>query len=356
MAERAWDVVVVGAGNAAFCAALAARETGASRAGARARAAEESGGNTRFTAGAIRFAYDGVDDLRGDHAGPDRGRDRTHRFRHLHRGPVLRRHGPGHAVPHRPRPVRAPGHAARFDDDAAGCAARACASRRSGAARPSRSTAGSSSGAASRSKPRAAARAWSTSDRRPSPRSTASRSATARAPSRSIDDGMRSPGVRVQAQRRASTRSRADVGGARLRRLRVQRRDGARAISARAGSSRRCAARRFNTGDGIRMALDIGAVAVRQLVRLPRRRLGPQRAGVRRPRASATTSRSTPIRSASWSTPTGERFVDEGADFRNYTYAKYGRVILEQPGQFAWQIFDAQGRCTCCATSTASSR
>ena len=39
---------------------------------------------------------------------------------------------------------------------------------------------------------------------------------------------------------------------------------------------------------------------------------------------------------------TGRRFVDEGADFRNYTYAKYGRVILEQPGQFAWQIFDAK--------------
>ncbi|MFL5138801.1 MAG: FAD-binding protein, partial [Microvirga sp.] len=36
----------------------------------------------------------------------------------------------------------------------------------------------------------------------------------------------------------------------------------------------------------------------------------------------------------------GERFVDEGADFRNYTYAKYGRVILEQPDQFAWQVFD----------------
>ncbi|MGW3606485.1 FAD-dependent tricarballylate dehydrogenase TcuA [Micromonospora sp. NPDC005161] len=38
----------------------------------------------------------------------------------------------------------------------------------------------------------------------------------------------------------------------------------------------------------------------------------------------------------------GRRFVDEGADFRNYTYAKYGRVILEQPQQFAWQIFDAK--------------
>ena len=36
----------------------------------------------------------------------------------------------------------------------------------------------------------------------------------------------------------------------------------------------------------------------------------------------------------------GDRFIDEGADFRNYTYAKYGRVILNQPGQFAWQIFD----------------
>jgi tricarballylate dehydrogenase len=38
----------------------------------------------------------------------------------------------------------------------------------------------------------------------------------------------------------------------------------------------------------------------------------------------------------------GLRFVDEGADFRNYTYAKYGRVILEQPGQVAWQIFDSK--------------
>ena len=36
----------------------------------------------------------------------------------------------------------------------------------------------------------------------------------------------------------------------------------------------------------------------------------------------------------------GERFLDEGADFRNYTYAKYGRVILAQPDQFAWQVFD----------------
>nr|WP_090345170.1 FAD-dependent tricarballylate dehydrogenase TcuA [Mycolicibacterium malmesburyense]CRL77278.1 succinate dehydrogenase/fumarate reductase flavoprotein subunit [Mycolicibacterium malmesburyense] len=37
----------------------------------------------------------------------------------------------------------------------------------------------------------------------------------------------------------------------------------------------------------------------------------------------------------------GRRFVDEGADFRNYTYAKYGERILKQPGSIAYQIFDA---------------
>ncbi|MEM6595430.1 MAG: FAD-dependent tricarballylate dehydrogenase TcuA [Pseudomonadota bacterium] len=36
----------------------------------------------------------------------------------------------------------------------------------------------------------------------------------------------------------------------------------------------------------------------------------------------------------------GERFVDEGINFRNYTYAQFGRAVLEQPGHFAWQIFD----------------
>ncbi|MFE9006905.1 FAD-binding protein [Streptomyces sp. NPDC007875] len=38
----------------------------------------------------------------------------------------------------------------------------------------------------------------------------------------------------------------------------------------------------------------------------------------------------------------GRRFLDEGADFRNYTYAKYGAEILRQPGSTAVQIFDAR--------------
>lgn len=37
-----------------------------------------------------------------------------------------------------------------------------------------------------------------------------------------------------------------------------------------------------------------------------------------------------------------KRFVDEGADFRNYTYAKYGAEILRQPGAIAFQLFDAK--------------
>lgn len=38
----------------------------------------------------------------------------------------------------------------------------------------------------------------------------------------------------------------------------------------------------------------------------------------------------------------GERFFDEGSDFRNYTYSKMGAAILRQPGGTGWQLFDAQ--------------
>lgn len=40
----------------------------------------------------------------------------------------------------------------------------------------------------------------------------------------------------------------------------------------------------------------------------------------------------------------GERFLDEGRDFRNYTYAEYGARILEQPGGVVFQLFDATTR------------
>jgi tricarballylate dehydrogenase len=38
----------------------------------------------------------------------------------------------------------------------------------------------------------------------------------------------------------------------------------------------------------------------------------------------------------------GERYVDEGANFHSHTYAKYGAEIVKQPGMFVWQVFDAK--------------
>lgn len=38
----------------------------------------------------------------------------------------------------------------------------------------------------------------------------------------------------------------------------------------------------------------------------------------------------------------GDRFVDEGKDFRNYTYAQFGQAVLQQPNHRAWQFFDAK--------------
>ena len=56
-------VIVVGGGNAALCAALSARENGADVVVLERAEGELKGGNTAFTAGAMRVAYDGVDDL-----------------------------------------------------------------------------------------------------------------------------------------------------------------------------------------------------------------------------------------------------------------------------------------------------
>ena len=96
---------------------------------------------------------------------------------------------------------------------------------------------------------------------------------------------------------------------------------------------------RFNTGAGIKMALDIGAMpygnwsgchAVGWDYNAPE--FGDLAVG------DNFQKHSYPF--AIMVNAEGVRFCDEGADFRNYTYAKYGRVVLEQPGQFAWQIFD----------------
>ena len=59
------DVLVVGAGNAALAAAVAAREQGASRAMVLEKARPAlRGGNTHYSGGLFRFAFARNDDLR----------------------------------------------------------------------------------------------------------------------------------------------------------------------------------------------------------------------------------------------------------------------------------------------------
>ncbi|HEX5115564.1 MAG TPA: FAD-dependent tricarballylate dehydrogenase TcuA [Pseudonocardiaceae bacterium] len=97
----------------------------------------------------------------------------------------------------------------------------------------------------------------------------------------------------------------------------------------------------YNTGDGIRMALDIGASpaghwsgchAVQWDHNAPE--FGDLKVG------DGFQKHSYPFGVVV--NADGRRFLDEGLDFRNYTYAMYGRRVLEQPGQVAWQLFDAK--------------
>jgi tricarballylate dehydrogenase len=96
---------------------------------------------------------------------------------------------------------------------------------------------------------------------------------------------------------------------------------------------------RHNTGEGIQMALDIGAQAfghwsschaVAWDASAPP--FGDRRVGDNFQKHSYPLGLIVNVR--------GERFVDEGADMRNYTYAKYGREIIKQPQRLAFQIFD----------------
>ena len=80
--------------------------------------------------------------------------------------------------------------------------------------------------------------------------------------------------------------------------------------------------------------------ALRQLVGMPRRRLGSQRAGVRRPARSATASRSTAIRSASWSTRAASASSTRAPTSATTPTPSTAARSWSSPGQFAWQVFD----------------
>ena len=95
----------------------------------------------------------------------------------------------------------------------------------------------------------------------------------------------------------------------------------------------------YNTGDGIRMALDIGAQ--------PYGHWSGCHAVAWDLNAPPFGDRTVTELYQKHSYPLGiivdidgKRFVDEGADFRNYTYVTYGREILRQRQGVAFQLFD----------------
>ena len=95
----------------------------------------------------------------------------------------------------------------------------------------------------------------------------------------------------------------------------------------------------YNTGDGIRMALAAGA--------MPHGHWSSCHAVAWDLNAPAYGDRTITELYQKHSYPfglmvnvDGQRFLDEGADFRNYTYVTYGRALLTQPQGVAFQIFD----------------
>ena len=111
MSTSSWDVVVVGGGNAAFCAALAAREKVGQGARARARDRGRVGRQLALHRRADARGLQRRGRPQARDARPVARGDRAHGLRHLHRRAVPRRHGARHRIPLRPGPDRAAGQA-----------------------------------------------------------------------------------------------------------------------------------------------------------------------------------------------------------------------------------------------------
>ena len=335
MTDRKADVVVVGAGNAAMCAALAAREQGAEVAVLEAAPESESGGNSRYTAGAMRIAFDGVDDLvkvmelsEREIENTDFGRytreqyyddmARVTRYRcHPDLVEALVENSLDTLVWMRSKGVRF---------------------------QPSYGRQAFKSGGRFRFWGGLAVEAWGGGP----------------GLVENLAKACGREGIGILHESRAV--SLIEEGGA-VRGVVVRGQEGTFAVRGQAvvlacggfesnaewrtrylgpgWDLARVRGTRFNAGDGIRMALEAGAMpygnwsgchAVGWDRNAPE--FGDLSVG------DGFQKHSYPF--GIMVNANGERFVDEGADFRNYTYAKYGRAVLEQPGQFAWQVFDAK--------------
>ncbi|HEY6254695.1 MAG TPA: FAD-dependent tricarballylate dehydrogenase TcuA [Xanthobacteraceae bacterium] len=329
-----YDVIVVGAGNAAFCAALAAQEQGARVLMLEAAPEEESGGNSRFTAGSIRVVYNGVEDIKtlvpdlteAEIATTDFGTYTQEQFFD----------DMARVTQHRADPDLIELMVTKSFDTM-------CWMRDKGV----------------RFIPIYGRQAFKIDGKfkfwggltvesvgggpglvNMLTEAAKKRGIEIRYQTRALDllyNGARIEGVRVRSHDQVSDLAAKSVvlacGGFEANPEWRTRYLGPGWDLAKVRGSR------FNAGDGIRMALAIGASprgnwsgchAVGWEMNAPE--FGDLAVG------DQFQKHSYPF--AIMVNATGKRFVDEGADFRNYTYAKYGRVILEQPNQFAWQIFD----------------
>jgi tricarballylate dehydrogenase len=331
---KEYDVIVVGAGNAAFCAALAAQEQGASVLVLEAAPEDESGGNSRFTAGSIRVVYNGVDDIKAlvpdlteaEIATTDFGTYTADQF---------------------------------FDDMARVTQNRANPDLVELLVTKSFDTMCWMRDKGIRFIPIYGRQAFKI-DGKFKFWGGLTVEAVGGGPGliNMLTDSAKKRGIEILYATRAvdllynGTR----IEGVRVRHDETLRDIRAKAVVLAAGGFQanpewrtrylgpgwdlaKVRGTRFNTGDGIRMALDIGASpcgnwsgchAVQWEMNAPE--FGDLAVGDQFQKHSYPFS--------ILINATGKRFVDEGADFRNYTYAKYGRVVLEQPGQFAWQVFD----------------
>jgi tricarballylate dehydrogenase len=332
------DVVVIGGGNAALCAALAAREGGASVLVLEKAPEHERGGNSFFTAGGFRFVHQGLEDIRRDVV-PDLSDEEA-------------------------RTVLLPPYPAeQFYDDLMRLT-------------ENRSDPDLAHHLVTRSRPtvvwmKSQGVRWILMLSRQSYNVAGRHHFWGGLAVEAVGGG---PGLVESLYERAEKTGVAVRYGAGARRLLLDGKgalravvthgpDGVGEISCRAAviasggfeanpewrtrylgpnwDLARVRGTRHNVGEGIRMALEIGAQsfghwsschAVAWDLNAPP--FGDRKVGDMFQKHSYPLGLIVNVH--------GRRFVDEGADLRNYTYAKYGREILKQPRETAFQLFDAK--------------